>query len=467
MRVQFVYPNAYRYPRDISIGIAYLSSFLKEHGHETALIDTTIGMKDAEILSRAKKFNPDLLAISAVSNNFSYAIHVATHLKKENKIPVIVGGVHATIDPEETLMKECVDMVCIGEGEDTLLELVRSMEKGEKNTAIQNIWFKENGRIIKNDLRPLRENLDAIPYPDLSIYDYPRYLKHRNSTASFHAHRGCPYHCSYCINHTLQNIYKGLGQFVRYRSADTIIDEMKRVVQDFSVREVNIFDDTFTLNKKRVKEFCKKYKKEIGLPFNVNGRINNISEELLQDLSESGCIRVLIGLESGDPFIRNEVLKKNLTDEQIIDGCRLIKKFGIGLYTFNMIGIPGETMQSIKKTIALNRRIRPNFLVASIFTAYKGTELYEKCKKEGLLKETIQSSGSYYTNSNVRHPSFSIRKLRFIHKWFGFYVFITYDIKRAFIYLFDRYLRTNRFYIRLRASLMKRFLNSKALEKFS
>jgi len=364
-------------------------------------------------------------------------------------------------------MKECIDMVCIGEGEDALLELVQSMEKGEKNTTIQNIWIKENGRIIKNGPRHLREDLDAMPYPDLSIYDYPRYLKHRNRIASIHAHRGCPYQCSYCINPTFQKLYKGLGQFVRYRSADKIIDEMKKVVQDFSVREVNIFDDTFTLNKKGVKEFCEKYKKEIGLPFNVNGRINNISEELLQDLSEAGCIRVLIGLESGDPLIRNEVLKKNLTDEQIIDGCKLIKKYGIELYTFNMIGIPGETKQSIKKTIALNRRVRPNFLVASIFTAYKGTELYEKCKKEGLLKETTQSTGSYYSNSNVRHPSLSIRKLRFIHKWFGFFVFITYDIKRAFIDLFDRYLRTNRSYIRLRASLMKRFLNPKAKEKFS
>ena len=199
-----------------------------------------------------------------------------------------------------------------------------------------------------------------------------------------------------------------------------------------------------------MKEFCEKYGKEIALPYSINGRIDTITEEMLNDLSKSGCSRIGIGIESGDPKIRKDVLKRNITDKQIIDGCRLIKKYGLELYTYNIIGIPGESIQHIKKTLALNSRVRPDYLMASIFSAYKGTELYETCKKKGLLRDEMPTN-SFYTGSNVKHPSLSPRRLRHIRKWFGFYVFVTYDIKRAFIELLDRYLMMNRFYSRFRS----------------
>lgn len=450
MKVLFVYPNIVRHPKDISLGIAYLSSVLKQQGHETALIDTTFGMKDGEVLSRFRKFNPDLIALSCVSNNFSYAIHLAATIKKEKEIPIILGGVHATVDPEESITKNCIDMICIGEGEDAILELVQSMEKDERNTTIPNIWFKENGRIINNPLRPLREDLDSIPHADLNIYDYPRYLENHNMVASLIGSRGCPYKCTYCINHALKDRYKGLGKFARFRSVDNVISEIKKITQDFNPKSFCLYDDTFTLDKERIKEFCKKYKNNLGLPFSVNARVESLSDEMLHALSSSGCTRVSIGLESGDPRIRKEVLKRNITDKQIIDGCRLIKKYGFELYTYNMIGILEEDMKSIRKTIELNRKVRPDYLFASIFTAYKGTEIYETCKKKGLLTDEIPSH-SYYTGSNVKHPSLSARRLKHIRKWFGFYVFIKYDIKRAFIELFDRYFIMNRFYSRFRS----------------
>ena len=155
MKVLFVYPNVVAYPKHISIGIAYLSAVLKKHGHETGLIDTTFGMKDAAFLSKVKEFGPDIIAMSSVTNNFRYSTHLASLVKKENKVPIIIGGVHPTVDPEETLLKDCFDMICIGEGENALLELVTSLEEGHRDTRISNIWFKENERIIKNGLGPL------------------------------------------------------------------------------------------------------------------------------------------------------------------------------------------------------------------------------------------------------------------------------------------------------------------------
>jgi radical SAM superfamily enzyme YgiQ (UPF0313 family) len=450
MKVLFVYPNTVRHPKDISLGIAYLSSVLKQHGHETVLVDTTFGMKEGEVLSRFRKSNPDLIAVSSVSNNFPYATHLAAAMKKEKGIPILLGGIHATVAPEESIMKDCIDMICIGEGEDAILELVQSMEKDERNTTIPNIWFKENGRIIKNPLRPLREDLDSIPHADLNIYDFPRYLENHNMVASLMGSRGCPYKCTYCINHTLKELYGGLGKFSRFRSVDNIISEIKNIIQDFNPQSFCLYDDTFTLDKKRIKEFCRKYKNEIGLPFSVNARVESLSDGMLDALSRSGCTRVSIGLEAGDPKIRKEVLKRNISDKQIIEGCHLIKKYGLELYTYNMIGIPEENMKSIRKTIELNRKVKPDYLIASIFTAYKGTELYEKCKNEGLLTDEIPSH-SYYTGSNVNHPSFPAWRLRHLRKWFGFHVFIKYNIKRAFIELFDRYLIMNRFYSRFRS----------------
>jgi len=225
---------------------------------------------------------------------------------------------------------------------------------------------------------------------------------------------------------------------------------------------VNFYDDTFTLNKKQVSEFCARYKKEIGLPFGINGRIDNITRDMCAELRSAGCSLILIGLESGDPSIRQNVLKKNITNESIIEGCRLLKEYGIRFGTYNMIGIPGEKMQNIRKTIALNRKIRPDSTVVTIFNAYKGTELYLKCKKEGILDTEVRS---FWCSSNVRHPYLSLRKLQRLRKWFGFHVFIAYDTKKAFIDLIDCYFMNTLYYSRLKtlvSSMLKHLFRSNA-----
>lgn len=458
MNVQLIYPNAVQHPKDISVGIAILSALLKRAGYEVDLIDTTFGMKDSEIIARVRKFNPNLIALSSISANFRYATHVATVIKKEFKIPTIIGGVHPTVAPEETIIKDCFDMICVGEGDEALLELVKAIKRSEKNTAIKNIWFKENGRIVRNSVRPLIDNLDSFPDSDLDVYDYPRYLKSHNMVATFLGGRGCPYKCAYCINHFHQNLYRGLGSCVRYRSVNNIIAELKKTIKKYDIiKRVEFTDDTFTLSKSRVKEFGEKYIRDVGLPFQVNARVDSISEELCRDLSYSGCCRVQIGVESGDEQIRRKVLRRNISDKKIIEGCRLIKKYDMELYTYNMIGIPTERMENIKKTIELNRKIRPDFMAVSIFTAYKGTKLYDLCKENGWLDEE-KSIGSYYSSTNVKHPYLSFQKLKYIRMWFGFWVFIVYDLKRAFMELIDQNLISFRFYSRFRTFLVTKIV---------
>jgi anaerobic magnesium-protoporphyrin IX monomethyl ester cyclase len=460
LKVLFIRANRCQHPKEISIGVASLSAVLKNAGHEVDLIDTTFNIRDSEVVARARKFKPDLIGATSLSSDFLETRHLAKLLKEHFRTPIVVGGAHPTVAPEEAISDRNIDAICVGEGEEAILELVESMERNEKNVTIQNFWFKENGRIVRNKPRPLIQDLDSIPHPDYDIFDYPRYLKNRYMMGLFILSRGCPYPCAYCINHHNAKLYKGLGAFVRYRSVHNAIEEIKINVSKYGLHGLEITDDTFTLDKTRVEQFCERYKNEVGLPFYVNARAENITEEMCSTLANAGCRRVSVGLEAGDEKIRKVVLKRNISDEKIIEACRLIKKYGMDLYTYNMLGIPYETMEQIMKTIELNRKVRPDFLAVALFTAFPGTELYELCREKGWLAgEGLYES--YYRTSNVKHPNLSLRKLRLIRSVFGFLVFIKYRPKRAIVELIDRNLINFPYYSVVRSVLISKFLRKR------
>lgn len=453
MKILFVYPNIVESPKDISTGIAILSALCKEKGHKTALINSSFGIKDEEIITKTKNFKPDLIAITTATNDFEYACHIANLLKKLNK-PIIVGGYHPTIAPEETISKDCFDMICIGEGELTIIELIDKLEQGKKIDKIKNLWIKNKIKIIKNPIRPLLQNLNFLPFPDRELFNYEKYLEWNHGTATFLSTRGCPFNCSYCINHYLIRMYEGKGKYVRFRNIDNLLQEIKEVLKKYGkyIKNIEFYDDTFTLDEKRIEEFCKRYPKEIGLPFNINIRVNTVNFRLFRLLKRAGCVRVSMGIESGDPYIRNEILKRNMTDEQIISTFKAVKEAGLKTYAFNMIGIPFETKESIKKTILLNRKCKPDFVGVSIFNAFKGTKIYEICEKKDWLRDKYGKS--YFRDSNIKHPNFSLLELQKIRNSFGFKVFFPYKPLRAVIDLIDRNLSKINFYIFIRSKII-------------
>lgn len=468
MKILFVYPNIVESPKDISTGLAILSAVCKKAGHETALIDTTFGLTNFEILNKAKKFNPNLIAVTTATNDFEYATSITTFLKKQLKVPVVAGGFHPTISPEEVISKDCFDIICIGEGEEAILEIIKSLEKGDLDTTIKNTWVKkkdEKGKteIIKNPLRNLISNLDKIPFPDRKLFDYKKYLEWNRGTLSLISTRGCPFKCSYCINHFLIKTYKDKGKYIRFRSIDNIFKEINILLKEYgdSIKNIEFYDDTFTLDEKRIKEFCKRYPLEIGIPFTINTRVNAINPDFFEALKKAGCTRVSIGIESGDSYIRNDILKRNMSDAQIIKAFHSAKKAGLKTYSFNMIGIPFETKQSIKKTIELNKKCKPDYVGVSIFTAFKGTKIYEICKKNNWLKK--QYAKSYFRESNINHPNFTISELRKIRNSFGFNVFLSYRPFRAVIDLVDRKLSQIDSYIFIRSKILA---NLKLLRKW-
>jgi radical SAM superfamily enzyme YgiQ (UPF0313 family) len=396
------------------LGIEYLSSFLKSKGHEVDLIyhpgsgeverrinfieklHNIIGIEDF-MLKRAEKFEPDIIAFSSPTNLFPWVKKMAKKLKEALKVPVIVGGPHATSVPDYVLMQDGIDMVCIGEGEEAMLELVNSIEKGEKRTDIKNIWFKVDGKIIKNTVRPLIKDLDSLPFPDKEIFDQYGVI---NGRLYIMTARGCPYLCSYCYTTAWRNLYKNGGPFYRRRSVENVIEEIEYHLKRKNYEEIYFYDDIFTLNKAWLERFAEIYPSEIGIKFKALIHPEHIDEETVLLLKKAGCYYVDIGIESGSEKIRREVLNRKVSDKSIVRACEMFKNAGIKVCTLNIFGIPGETMDDMKKTVELNFRIKPDGAITSIMYPFPETEIYRHCLSKGLITEkekeiVYEGYGSY------------------------------------------------------------------------
>jgi len=455
MKILLLYPNIVETPKDISLGLAIISSLLKKHNHTVKLLDTTFhNPNKQEIEKITKDFDPDLVAVTAATNDLNNAIRICKLIKSIKLTPIICGGYHATISPEDILEQDCFDVAAIGESEQSLLKFIDTLEKKEYNYNIENLWIKKDNEIIKNNIGELQQDLDSIPFADREIFNYQNYIDSNRGLATFISSKGCPFQCSYCINKVLMQKYKNKGKYLRFRSIDNLLKEIKEVISKYKVKEIEFYDDTFTLDKKRIKEFAEKYPKEINIPFYINARVNAVTKQDFKLLKEAGCIRVSIGIEAGDPFVRNTILKRNQTNEQIINTFKWAKEEGLKTYAFNMIGIPYEDEKSIKKTIELNRKIQPDYTGASIFNAFKGTDLYDLCKKNNWLKQT--NSTSYFQSSNVKHPHFTIKKLKRIRDNFGFQIYKKTNIKRAYIDLIDKKLTKLPLYTKIRSKLIEK-----------
>jgi len=452
MKVLLVYPNITDYPIDISTGLASISSFLKKNNQNVSLLDLTFNKSFSRIKKFIKDFNPDIIGIPIASNDYDFTVKTACFIKKITNAPIVCGSYYATIYPENVLSEECFDIAVIGEGEQTFLEVIYAMENNKSLSGINGIYYKNGNKIFKNPLRSYAKNINDFPFPDKEIFNYGKYLNYNRGLATFISSLGCPYECSYCINHIFINKF-GKTNYIRYKSVDYLINEIKSVIKNHRVREIEFYDETFTFKKNRVKEFCSVYKKEIGLSFYINARVDTIDEEILFYLKDAGCVRLSMGIETGDSYVRNNILKRNQSDEKIIEAFKLVKKTGLLSHSYNMIGIPYETKESITKTIEINKICKPDFLAVSIFNAYPGTEIYEICKNNGWLKN--EKGMSYFQTTNINHPNFTLKELKKIRDSFGYHVFKVSNYKRAVIDLIDKKMLKYKPYVFLRSNLIQ------------
>lgn len=414
MKITFVYPDeaymtgsaGYYYH-----GIGYLAAVLKQRGHAVSLLHITHPINEEEYCRRLADHllndSQNLVAFSATTNRFPY-VETWTNWTKENfAIFTICGGVHPTLNPDSAVQTPELDAICVGEGEYALADLCDRLQDGDEIASIPNIWVKKGGEVYKNLPRPLTQDLDTLPFPDRGIFDYPNLYHEREGEASVMASRGCPYDCSYCCNRAISSIYEG-QRYVRFRSVANVISELKQILTCYPfIRKFAFDDDILFLNRDWFEQFAFEYRKEIGLPFTCNLRPDLVTENLPKLLKEAGCYQVHVGIESGNPWIRNHVLNRRISDKQIIAAIELCRNVGVNVYTYNMVGLPYEGMHEILDTVKLNAIVRSNMTQVSIFYPYRGTKLFNVCQENSLL--TDKDVRDYFEDTVLAFNS-SVRK---------------------------------------------------------
>ena len=362
-----------------------LSAVLKAAGHG---VEVLIEPAERNIVRAARRLAPDVVCLSATTGQHVWQLQVARALKARFDPVVVMGGPHPTFYPKVLQEQECLDFICLGEGEDCLVELAAALEAGADVSGIANLgWRDDDGSPVYNPMRGLVQDPERWPFPDRSVYDRYDFVRKRR-TVSVMAARGCPYKCTFCFNVTLQEMARGKGKYVRTKPVDTMIAELKDVLARYPhVRQIGFADDIFVINYRGWgAEFLARYRDEIGLPFSCLLRPDLVTPELARSLAAANCKMVKIGIESGVEELRVGVLKKGrLDNEGMRIAGRLIKDAGMILYTFNIVGIPGETVDMAMQTVKLNTDMGTDHAWTSICQPYPGTHLEDWAVDNGYL----------------------------------------------------------------------------------
>ncbi|MFC1804623.1 B12-binding domain-containing radical SAM protein [Candidatus Omnitrophota bacterium] len=426
MRLLLIYPNVNLEPA-VSHGITSLSGMLKARGHTVNLLVLKSGkcMKDKISCSEARRVKPDVVGFSLTANQKKYAIEAIRDLKAEFDIPIVVGGVYPTLFPELIEQVKEIDGLCRGEAEESLVEYLDCLAKGTDYSGIRNWWFRKDDKIIRNPVRPFNENLNDYPLPDFEIF--PRDFFYYPNMAFT---RGCPFPCSYCCNHALRSIYNGQRSYLRFKSVDRAMEEIRIFVEKIQPSWLGFDDDSITKDKQWLEEFCLKYPKVSSLPFHCNAFPSTVTPQVCKMLKKAGCRLLGIGIESGDEGLRMKTLKRPIRNHDIIAAFRYAKEAGLLTHSFNMIGIPGETEESFRKTSELNRVIQPDFFQLTVFYPYEGTELGRLAEERAMHSK--RDLDTFFCGESVLDmPGFSRRQIRWQYFWFGYNIYKDTDLKKA------------------------------------
>ena len=391
MNILFLQKDVFEKP-----AIMLLSAILKKGGHQC---DVLIDDLEKDMVKRALKINPDIIAFSITTGESAWMNKIGKKIRKKFKKLIICGGPHATFYPA-VINEDYLDVICIGEGERAILDLVNALERDKDITKIKNLIVKKDGKVYKNELRPLISDLDSIPFLDRTFYGrYDFFFRNQKnkftgntgSEALMETSRGCPFRCSFCFNKIYSEIYNGKGKIIRRRSVSNAIKEIKEIKKrNPNLKFIDFVDDVFTLPPRAwLNNFLERYKMEINIPFTCTTRSDLIDEDIIKKLKDANCVSTKIGIESGNENIRNNILNKGVTNQQIIKAANLIKKYGIKLQTFNMLGTPGETLDTAFETFELNKKISPTYAWCSLLNPYPGTEIFKYAVENNYLDENF------------------------------------------------------------------------------
>jgi anaerobic magnesium-protoporphyrin IX monomethyl ester cyclase len=382
---------------NLPIGLAYLAAALEKGDYELTVFDCPALRIDHEKLrANIASFEPNVVGITSVTPTIKSAL-LAAHVSKEtcpNAI-VVFGGPHATFMDSQILSEHPdVDIVVRGEGEETLLELLRHLFNSGDLQAVSGISFRKNGQIIRTPNRPFIQNLDELPRPAYQYFSLNRYQFFGKTILPILTSRGCPFQCSYCVSSRM------VGKMFRARSPNNVADELEWLRDVHGAGAFSFYDDAFTYDKNRAIKICEEIKKRnIGIPWDCQTRVDQISEETLVKMRDADCQLVSFGAESGCQTILDAV-KKRTTIEQNERAVRLAKEVGLSVAMSVIIGYPGETTDTLKQTFDFIRKTKPDYVYLCLATPYPGTDL------RSLLEDLGWKMSTEWSHYDLQTPVF-------------------------------------------------------------
>lgn len=430
-----------------SIGIAYMAAVLREKGYETEIIDAYVsGYTLTKILELIKKSNCDILGLSVLTPSVEVVYEISQTVRKLlPDIKIVMGNLHASLFSDEMLSENYADYIVHREGEVTMMELLKAIEKKGGFEQVKGISYLKDGAIINSPLRPFIEDLDSLPFPAWDLFPMEKYstdprtaVKTGKSEMQILGTRGCPNQCTFCSSKT----EKHQGTRYRMRSPARIVDEIVYMNERYGAEVFGFSDLAFPLVKSHAEEFCnelirRKVNKKIR--WMSECRVKPLDTELLALMKRSGCVRVCFGIESGNNTILHSI-KKNFTTADVRRAVDTARKAGLEVDGMFMIGLPGETEDMIKETIAFAIDIKVRYAIFNIFVPYPGCELWDFLTKEGKIKfdswadfisyPTFGGGNPVYVPDGMTHKKLMELQAYAMHRFYLRPAFIYDELKR-------------------------------------
>ena len=363
------------------LGLGWMAAVLEQEGHRVRILDAHADRVLVEQVPLwVRQHGPfDLVGVSATTPLIASALQIARLLKAEwPETRIVLGGVHATVLPEEVLADQAVDLVVRGEGENTLREIAA----GNSLEAIDGISYRLDGQIVHNPDRELIRDLDSLPFPAYHLLPMDKYrpaagAAKRTPATSVLATRGCPGRCTFC--------YRLFGSRLRCRSGRHVADEVEMLQDRYGIREICFYDDTFTAVRHEVKAFCREIdRRNLDLTWSCFSRVDTFHEEVFRTMKHSGCHQVMFGVETCSRPILDRINKR--TDPEMVEGViRNAQKIGMEVRAAFMLGSPGETEATMEENIRFAIRLQPDLALFNVTTPFPGTEMFEWADRNGYL----------------------------------------------------------------------------------
>ncbi len=369
------------------IGLLYVAtSLIKNSKHQVKVLDASIDRLSIEqIRQQIREFAPDVVGMTLTTFSLLESIKIAKAAKEVNeKVKIVVGGIHLHIFPYETVNLGCFDYGVLGEAEYSAVRLMDAIESGADLSDVKGVIYRQNGKATFTGMPDFIEDLNAISFPDRTLVPYKRYnsiIAKANPVNIMVTSRGCPFRCTFCDR-------PHLGKRFRMRSADNVVDEFEECSR-LGIKEILVYDDTFTANRQRVIDICKKMiERKIKIYWGVRARVDTVNEEMLRLLKEAGCVRLNYGVESGNPEILKR-LNKGITLEQVETAFRLTKKYKMDALAYFMIGCPGDTKETIRDSVEFAKKLEADYVHFTILMPFPATAVYQEAMEKGLIKGDV------------------------------------------------------------------------------